>query len=449
LKKLAPHAPHVDLPRSFPLAFPAASAQPDEHWAPIHRQLSEGGSSGCHAWLLELLARAARVWPFSQLAPTFLLAASGLLEASVAAGAAQPPSQQGGQGSGEAAAALRTVGQGLARVLAGWCLAAGVGPPVVMPRAVRVAAAVAAARRTHAETPCLGCSSCLASLGSLVLAARHVMAAARQAGGPAAGRAQLVRLLPLLSPLVGQALGRQAGVARGADASGAEHALALGFIRLLAAGMLHCGECGMGLGPLSATVGLLASCGALEALAAALGTAGRIAHEKGGSTVSGGGGGNGPGGPAGALACVFGAQQVAAGPPADRPHLQPVALAATTLANIFHAIDVVRLNAGSRAGQAAAAAGQAAGGGPGGGGCEPAAAALDLGAALALLVVRSGALDALVGTAYGAPPGDGPDASMGVALARKEVGARGVGGGGTLQLPAGGQVWAACGRQVL
>jgi hypothetical protein len=427
-----------------------------EHWALIHRQLCEGGSSGCHAWLLELLARAACAWPFSRLAINLLHAASSLLEASVAAGAAQPPSQQSG---GEAAAALHAVGQGLARVLAGWCLAAGVGPPVVMPRAVRVAAAVATARRTHAETPCLGCSSCLGSLGFFHLVARRLATAAAQAGGPAAGRAQLVRLLPLVSPLVGRALGRQAGGAEGAATSLASWIVQLITVVLQPDG----GPLTFDLGTCAASVGLLASSGALDALAAAGGAMRRLVCDEvkgdegcrdGAEGV--GGGGSGPSRPA-APACVLRAQQVAAvegGPGEDGAELardkqkasswlvwaDMSVILRTLLASLSQATTATppkqegsQAEAGQAAGQAGQTAAGQAGGGPGprGGGCEPAATAHGLGTALALLAACSGAFDALVGAAYAAPPGDGPKARACALEASKQVGTRGGGGGGS------------------
>jgi hypothetical protein len=534
-------------PRS-PLPLHAVTAG-DGDWAPIHRQLSEGGSSGCHACLLELLARTACAWPFSPMASCFLHAASGLLEAGVAAAAAQPPSQQGRQGSGEAMAALHAVGKALTSVVAGWCLAAGVGPPVVMPRAVRVAAAVAAARRAHAETPCLGCGSCLGSLGSLVLAATRLEAAAMQAGGREASMAQLARLLPLLSPLVARALGRQAGLAGGAEASGAELGLVIVSVRLMTVMLqpVHVaqqpgsGSDASGLGAPAATVGLLASCGALDALAVALGAAGRLAHDGaggggGGDAGSGGGDGGGGSGPglAGAAACIFHAKQPASATAAAQPRgragdwcVKSTLLACCALIHTLQAIGLAKsgkeiialkqavaaLEAGQAAraqaaaaagqagqaaaeevgGQAAAAAGQAvaeaaaaaaaaaagqtaagqtaaetlkqaetqfralelavavagqaaepAGGqvaaaarqvaaeaaaeaaAAGQAAAGQAATARDLGAALALLVVRSGALEALVGAAY-APPGDAPQSRVDASHTQ-------VGGGG----------WGAC-----
>jgi hypothetical protein len=77
-------------------------------WRPsTHLQLSEGLQRLPRlAAVRRTVRRTACAWPFSLLA--ILHAASGLLEASVAAEVGQLPSQQG---SGEAAAALHAVGQ--------------------------------------------------------------------------------------------------------------------------------------------------------------------------------------------------------------------------------------------------------------------------------------------------------------------------------------------------
>jgi hypothetical protein len=165
-----------------------------------------------------------------------------------------------------------------------------------MPRAVRAAAAVPAARRTHVETPCLGCSSCLASRGSLVLAAMRLEADATQAGCPAAGKGSA----DAADAAAVAARGASAG--GGAEAIGAEQALSSGtFVSCGLAGGLWPG------GPYRHR----------PYLAAALGAAGRLAHDRagsgsgdGGDTEGGGGGGCGPG-PAGSAACAFCTQQPA------------------------------------------------------------------------------------------------------------------------------------------